>query len=103
MKRTILIVEDDENDRVFESLAFESIGLKQSLRFVTDGQEAIDYFEGKGQFHDRACHPLPDVTLLDLNLPHVGGLQILEWLRSQPQFKSLVVVPLTSSNNAEDV
>src|SRR5438067_150996 len=97
MKRTILIVEDDENDRFFESVAFESIGLSQCLRFVTDGQEAIEYFQGRGKFRNRSRYPLPHLVLLDLNLPRVTGLEVLRWIRSHAQFRSTIVIPLTSS------
>src|SRR5689334_3421417 len=57
MKRTVLIVEDDENDRFFESLVFKEIGWADHLRFVFDGQEAVDYLAGKGHFADRKIFP----------------------------------------------
>jgi CheY-like chemotaxis protein len=103
MHRTILIVEDDENDRLFESLAFADIGLAESLRFAIDGQQAIDYLQGVGKLLDRALFPLPSLILLDLNLPVLSGLTVLRWIRSRPQFQSTIVIPLTSSNNPIDI
>ena len=103
MESIILIVEDDENDRLFESVAFSGIGLGDSLRFAIDGHEAIDYLQGTGKFKDRALSPLPSLILLDLNLPYILGLDVLRWVRSQPQFQSTLVIPLTSSNRSIDI
>src|SRR5262245_28817054 len=103
MNSVILIVEDDDNDRVFETLAFEDIGLSQSLRFAVDGHEAIDYIDGNGPFQNRHRFPLPSLVLLDLNLPTLPGIEVLRWIRSQPHFNSTIVIPLTSSNSPFDI
>jgi CheY-like chemotaxis protein len=103
MRRFVLIVEDEEDDRLFERLAFADLGLADSLRFVSDGQQAIDYLEGKAEYVDRAKFPLPYLILLDLNLPVLSGLTVLRWIRSRPQFQPTIVIPLTSSNNPIDI
>ncbi|MGO8679224.1 MAG: response regulator [Limisphaerales bacterium] len=99
---TVLYVEDEEFDALFMHRAFERMGLEGSLKVVEDGQEAIDYLAGKGVYADRRAHPLPAVVLLDLKLPVVSGFEVLEWLREQPEFKSLPVVIFSSSAQPED-
>lgn len=103
MNKTILIVEDDENDRLFHSLAFDHIHFRQHIQFVTDGQEAIDYLLGMHHFSERAKFPLPRVVLLDLHLPVLPGLEVLRWIRSRKRFNSTIVIPLTSSSSPLDI
>jgi CheY-like chemotaxis protein len=103
MEQTILLVEDDNNDRWFSTLAFEFIGLGCNLRFVPDGQEAIDYLGGIGKYRDRSQFPLPHLILLDMKLPKLSGMEVLKWIRAQPQFRSAIVIPLTSSAFQEDI
>ena len=74
-----------------------------SLRVVRDGEEAIAYLSGQAAYADRDRYPLPALVLLDLKMPRKSGLEVLSWLRKQPNLRHLIVVFLTSSNNAEDV
>jgi CheY-like chemotaxis protein len=99
----VLLVEDDENDVFFMQRAFREAGIINPVSIVNDGREAIDYLSGNGKFSDRAVWPLPCLVLLDLKLPYVLGLDVLKWLRSQPQFKSVIVVVLTSSRQDADI
>jgi CheY-like chemotaxis protein len=103
MSPTILLVEDEESDIFFLKKAFAKAGLNNPVQVATDGQQAIDYLKGFGQFADRQAFPLPYLVLLDLKLPLIMGLDILKWLREQPQFTSTVVVVLTSSVDERDV
>ena len=103
MNRMILIVEDDENDLVFLKMAMKKVGLTNPVRVAKDGQEVLDYFQGAGKFADRSEFPFPYLVLLDLKLPYVMGLDVLTWIRSQPQFKSTVVIVLTSSRHTQDI
>jgi CheY-like chemotaxis protein len=103
MNRTILSVEDDDNDRLFLKLALEDVGLAGELRVVTNGEQAIDYLTGRGKYKNRRDYPLPCMVLLDLNLPFVSGFEILAWMRSQPKFQSTIVIPLSSSGLPEDI
>ena len=100
--RTVLYVEDEEFDVVFMRKAFERLGLKHELKVAVDGQEAIDYLAGNGQYSDRRQHPLPALVVLDLNLPIISGFEVLQWLRRQAAFRSLPVVVLSSSVRRED-
>ena len=99
----ILYAEDEENDVFFLDLAFQDLGSPHTLKSVPDGAQAIDYLAGTGIFADRASYPLPAFVILDLNMPKKTGLEVLEWIRLQPQFKSLPVVMLTSSLRQEDM
>ena len=99
----ILHVEDDENDVFLLKRAFERTGIPNRLHLVSDGQMAIDYLSGKGQFADRQKHPLPCMVLTDLKLPKRSGLELLQWIRHQQRLKKLVVVVFSSSALAKDV
>jgi len=101
--QTILQVEDDENDIFFLKLALGKNKMDSGLHVVEDGEEAIAYLRGDRKFSDRAHHPLPDLILLDLKLPHVMGLDVLKWIRSQPSFDMTVVIILTSSQQRSDI
>lgn len=100
--KTILYVEDEENDVYFMRQAFRQAGLESSLRVVTDGRAAMDYLSGHGQFANRSEFPTPTVVLLDLNLPMVSGFQVLKWIRSQPEIQQLPVVIFSSSARPDD-
>src|SRR5690349_4469321 len=97
----ILIAEDDPNDRKLLALAgFDEIA---ALVLVQDGEEVIDYLEGKGQFANRREHPLPDLVVLDLKMPLMDGLEVLEWIRLHSPYPSLPVVLLSGSGLPKDV
>jgi CheY-like chemotaxis protein len=99
----ILLVEDSEDDIFLMKRAVKAAGILNPLWVVEDGQEAIDYLSGAGKFADRATHPLPALVFLDLKLPVTSGLSVLAWIRGQPEFDTLVVVVLTSSNEPSDI
>lgn len=98
----ILYVEDEENDVYFMRRAFRGMGQEWCLKVVADGQAAIDYLSGRGEFGNRQNYPLPALVLLDLNLPTVSGFQVLIWIRQRPEFKQLPVIIFSSSPRAED-
>jgi CheY-like chemotaxis protein len=101
--QTILLVEDEENDVVFMEMALEKAGLMSAFQVAEDGQEAIDYLNGNGQFADRDRFPLPALVFLDLKLPKVMGMDVLKWIRDQPLLDSMVVIMLTSSQQRSDI
>ena len=103
MVKTILLVEDNEDDVIFMKRAFKQAELLESLKVVKDGQEAIDYLSGANQFADRTTFPMPCLVLLDLKLPRKGGLEVLRWIREQPGLRSLVVLILTTSRERNDL
>lgn len=101
IKRTILLVEDDENDVFLFTRALAKAGLDYPLRVASDGQQAIDYVEGCGKFSNRDQNPYPYIVLLDLKLPQVKGLDVLKRIRELGE-KPIVVV-LSSSKNEMDI
>ena len=103
MTRAILLVDDDENDVVIMTMALKKAGFSCPIRVATDGREAQDYLSGTGKFADRHEYPLPYLILMDLKLPRVMGLEVLKWLRKQPEFDFIIVLVLSSSPMPEDI
>jgi CheY-like chemotaxis protein len=99
----ILLVEDDENDVLLLKRAFTKAGLKDNVRVVRNGQDAMNYLSGCGAYGNRNEHPLPFLVLLDLKMPGIDGFDVLQWARKDPQLKRLLIVVLTASNLQTDV
>ena len=101
---TILLVEDNPVDILLMQRAFRNETLANTaLQIVRDGDAAVFYLEGGGEYSDRARYPLPAIILLDLKLPRRSGHEVLGWLKKHPQLKRLPVVILTSSRQTFDV
>ena len=101
--RTVLLVEDSENDIFLTRLAFKSAGFNCPLHEVHNGEEAIAYLKGEGSYSDRNTFPLPAVVLMDLNMPRKNGFDVLKWVRTQPQLRRMTVIILSASMQPEDV
>jgi len=99
----LLVVEDDPNDVLLLSRALRKAALSNPVQFVNDGEAAIAYLAGQGEYKDRERYPLPALVLLDLKVPRKSGLEVLAWLRLQPGLKRLPVIVLTSSKEPSDV
>ena len=99
----ILVAEDDPTDAFFLQRAFAKTGISIGLKFVRDGQEAIDYLRGEGPFTDRSAHPLPQLMLLDLKMPRLNGFEVLHWLKTQPLLKRMLVIVFSSSAEEGDI
>jgi CheY-like chemotaxis protein len=100
--KIILQVEDDPNDVFFLQHAMKKVGVTNPIHVASDGQQAIDYLRGKGEFSNRRLFPWPALVLLDLKLPHVMGLDVLKWIRQQ-HGTALAVVMLTASSEQTDI
>lgn len=101
--RNILLVEDNDDDVILIRRALRKGGIAAPVHLARDGEEAIDFFSGTGQFRDQTGHPLPGVVLLDLKLPKKSGFEVLEWLKGHEQFSMLPVVVFTSSVQERDL
>jgi CheY-like chemotaxis protein len=84
-----LVAEDNSDDVFLLRRAFAKTRLPHQLRFVPNGREVIDYLLGKPPYNNRTTFPMPAALLLDLNMPLKNGLEVLQWLRTQPTFKEL--------------
>jgi two-component system, response regulator len=97
----ILLIEDDPNDVELIQIALDSYNFVNKIDVVSDGEQAIYYLFGRdGQ---PPTHPLPRLILLDLKLPKIDGIQILEMIRRSPRTRNLVVVVMTSSAENRDL
>lgn len=103
MVRPILLVEDDTNDIFFFQRAAKIAAIANPVRVARDGEEAMNYLGGQGEFADRDKHPLPCLIVLDLNMPKKNGFELLAWLRDRPPLDTLPVVILTSSQAERDM
>ncbi|MEG4232540.1 response regulator [Microcoleus sp. Pol11C3] len=102
--QTILLVEDNPVDILLMQRAFRNENFANtSLQIVRDGDAAVFYLNGDGEYSDRDRYPLPAIILLDLKLPRRSGHEVLVWLKQQPELKRLPVVMLTSSRQTLDV
>ena len=100
---TILVADDDPDDRQMTREAFEESRLANDLRFVADGVELMDYLQRRKQYTDPANSPRPGLILLDLNMPKKDGRQALREIKADPQLKHIRVVVMTTSKTEEDI
>ncbi len=99
----ILLVEDNADDELLTTRAFKKNHIMNEVIVARDGVEAIDYLFGTAQQAGADAKPLPQIVLLDLNLPRISGLDVLRRIRGEERTKSLPVVVLTSSKEEEDI
>jgi two-component system response regulator len=102
-EKIILLVEDNRDDEELAVLAYERSRIANRMVVVRDGQEALDYFFGTAANEGKDAQVLPQLVLLDLKLPKVGGLEVLRRLRADPRTRRLPVVMLTSSKEEQDL
>jgi len=98
----ILMVEDNPQDEMLTLRSLRKVNLGNQVEVVRDGQQALDYLFREGEFADRGGSALPALVLLDLGLPRVGGLEVLERIRADARTRLLPVVIFTSSSEEED-
>ena len=102
-RRSILLVEDNPDDELLTLRAFNRNHIVNRIDVVRDGQEALDYLFCEGQWVGRDSCEMPQVVLLDLKLPKIGGLEVLRQIRRDDRLRRLPVVILTSSSEESDV
>jgi two-component system response regulator len=91
----LLLVDDDHSDLAMMGMAIERSERSIWLQTATDGQRAIEYLEGRDVYADRTMHPLPDLIILDLDIPISGGFDFLDWRRASSAFALLPVAILS--------
>jgi two-component system response regulator len=99
----LMMVDDDEDDRLLVREAINSACLDCAFHSVQDGEELWDYLNYKGRYGEPGAAPRPDIILLDLNMPRMDGREVLELLKSDPRFRGIPVIILTTSRDSEDV
>ncbi|WP_374601332.1 response regulator [Arenimonas sp.] len=100
---TILMADDDPDDRLMTQEAFTECRLRNPLHFVSDGEELLDYLHRRGPYADEAAYPMPGLILLDLNMPRKDGREVLREIKDDPRLRYIPVVILTTSKAEEDV
>lgn len=100
--KVILLVEDNPDDCILTVRALKQHNIANEIKEVKDGQEALDYLFGEGEYAGRDIAIQPQIILLDLKLPKVDGLEVLQNIRADSRTRRLPVVILTSSNEQKD-
>ena len=101
-EKIILLIEDNPDDEALTLRALKKNNIKNEVVVAHDGAEALDYLFGTGSYTGRDLTIMPQLTLLDLKLPKVDGLEVLRRLRADELTRLLPVVILTSSNEEQD-
>jgi two-component system response regulator len=102
-EKMILLVEDNEDDVLLTKRAFQKNNVKNELDVASDGREPLDWLFAEGEHAGRDTSVQPELILLDVNMPRVGGLEVLERVRADPRTEFVPVVMLTSSKQEEDL
>ncbi len=100
---TILVAEDDEDDRLLMQEALEENRLANDLHFVEDGEELMDFLCRQGRYLDPVKSPRPSLILLDLNMPKKDGREALHEIKASPDLRNIPIVVLTTSKSEEDI
>jgi len=100
---TVLMADDDADDRMLARDAWEESRPASELEFVEDGEQLLDYLRHRGRYSDLAATPLPNIILLDLNMPKKDGREALREIKSDPLLRKIPVIVLTTSRADEDV
>jgi len=99
----VLIVEDNDEDAELAIRALRKHRLANNIVHLSDGEQALDFIFGRGKYSDRIISQMPKVILLDIKMPKVSGLQVLQAVKADPQMKVIPVVILTSSEEDPDI
>jgi two-component system response regulator len=102
-RKIILLVEDNPDDEALTLRALQKSNIMNEVVVARDGAEALDYLFATGVYNGRDASELPELVLLDLKLPKVDGLEVLQRLRADERTRLLPVVVLTSSNEQRDI
>jgi CheY-like chemotaxis protein len=99
----ILLVEDNPDDVFMIKRALKAANVSNPLQVAEDGRQAMQYLSAANAENPYSRQPMPGLVILDLKLPHKTGLEVLEWIRDQPELRTLLVIILSSSREPQDV
>ena len=100
---TILMADDDEDDRMFAKDALDEARLSNEMYTVENGEELMDYLHHRGNYDDVKASPRPGLILLDLNMPKKDGREALKEIKDDPELRRIPIVVLTTSKAQEDI
>ncbi|QFT55992.1 response regulator [Microbulbifer sp. THAF38] len=100
---SIILADDDKDDQLLTREALEESLVKSELSIVDDGVELLSFLKREGEYEHLSNEPLPDLILLDLNMPRMDGRQALAAIKADPDFRRIPVVILTTSKAEEDM
>ena len=100
---TIVLADDDPDDRQMTGEAFSENRLANQLHCVEDGEELMDYLHRRGRYEPMRTEPLPGLILLDLNMPRKDGREALKEIKADPNLRRIPIVVLTTSKAEEDI
>lgn len=100
---TILMVDDDPDDRLLFKEACEEVRLRNPLEFLENGEQLVDFLQRRGPYADRKDEPFPGIILLDLNMPLKDGREALEEIKADPALRHIPIIVLTTSKDEDDI
>jgi CheY-like chemotaxis protein len=100
---TILLAEDARDDQILMKQALQESRLQNNLYIVKDGEEVLDYLHRRREYREQAIAPRPDLILLDLYLPKINGLEVLQIIKADSALRRIPIVMLTTSKAEEDI
>ena len=100
---SLLIVDDNENDRFFLEEAFQRNGPKYRIHALSDGSEAVEYIQGAGKYEDREEYPFPSYIITDLKMTPGDGFMLLDFIKKHPALSIIPVVMLSDSSDPDDI
>ncbi|RUR86559.1 response regulator [Chlorogloeopsis fritschii PCC 9212] len=101
-QRTILLAEDSTSDLMLVERALSRLDSPVALYVVRNGEEAIAYLQGEREYANRQRYPFPDLVMTNMKMPRITGMELLAWIRQQPELQPLPVVVMSSSNDPDE-
>jgi CheY-like chemotaxis protein len=103
MLERILLIDDSEADAMLIQRALKKGGLDDPVFWIRDAEEAVAYLQGLREYGNRDLYPIPNILLLDIRMPKMNGLQLLQWLKLQPDLNRVLVVMITGLEDTKQI